>query len=49
MAMVIECTCGTVLREADTDSVVAAAQTHAREVHDMDMTTEQARDMVRAE
>ncbi len=43
----IECPCGTVLRGADEDAVVAEAQTHAKSVHDMELTDEQARSMAR--
>ena len=42
----IECPCGTVLRGSDEDAVVAEAQAHARSVHDMELTDEQARAMV---
>ncbi|MGA9275589.1 DUF1059 domain-containing protein [Ilumatobacter sp.] len=42
----IECPCGTVLRGADEDAVVAEAQSHAQSVHDMELTGEQARSMV---
>jgi predicted small metal-binding protein len=38
----IECPCGVVLRGADDDDVVAAAQEHAKANHDMDLTREQA-------
>ena len=41
----IECPCGTVLRGADEDAVVAEAQAHAESVHDMDLSDEQARSM----
>ena len=41
----IECPCGTVLRGADLDAVVAEAQAHATAVHDMELTDEQARSM----
>jgi predicted small metal-binding protein len=41
----IECPCGTVLRGSDEDTVVAEAQAHAKSVHDMDLTDEQARAM----
>jgi len=41
----IECPCGTVLRAADLDAVVAEAQAHAMSVHDMELTDEQARSM----
>ena len=43
----IECPCGTVLRGADEDAVIAEAQQHAKSVHDMDLTDEQARSMAR--
>ena len=42
----IECPCGTVLRGVDEDEVVAEAQAHAKSVHDMELTDEQARSMV---
>lgn len=42
----IECPCGTVLRGADEDAVIAEARTHAKAVHDMDLSEEQARSMV---
>jgi predicted small metal-binding protein len=43
----IECPCGTVLRGADEDAVVAEALAHAKSVHDMDLTDDQARAMAR--
>ncbi|MBC8195307.1 MAG: hypothetical protein ISR43_05040 [Acidimicrobiia bacterium] len=43
----IECPCGTVLRGVNAEAVVAAARTHARGVHDMDLSDEDARAMVR--
>lgn len=43
----IECPCGTVLRGADEASVVAEAQSHAKSVHEMELTDEQARAMAR--
>ena len=43
----IECPCGTVLRGADEDGVITQAQSHAKAVHDMDLTDEQARAMAR--
>lgn len=43
----IECPCGTVLRGADEEAVVAQAQAHAKSVHDMELTDEQARAMAR--
>lgn len=46
-AKVIECPCGVVLEGADSDDVVTKAQTHAKDVHDMDLSTDQALDMAR--
>jgi predicted small metal-binding protein len=43
----IECPCGTVLRGDSEDAVVGEAQAHARQVHDMELTDEQARAMAR--
>ena len=43
----IECPCGTVLRADDVDGVIAEARQHAKAVHDMDLTEEQARSMAR--
>ena len=43
----IECPCGTVLRAEGIDQVVAEAQQHAKAVHDMDLTDEQAKAMAR--
>jgi predicted small metal-binding protein len=39
---VIKCPCGTVVRARDEASLVAQAQKHAREVHAMELTREQA-------
>jgi predicted small metal-binding protein len=44
---IIECPCGTVLRGDDVESVVAEAQQHAKSVHDMDLSDEQAQSMAR--
>ena len=41
MSKVITCPCGTVVRAEDDDTLVMAAQQHAREVHAMDLTREQ--------
>lgn len=45
--MLIECPCGAVLEQESADAVMAEAQRHAREVHDMVLTDEQARSMAR--
>lgn len=45
--MLIECPCGAVLEGADIDAVVETATGHARDVHDMSLTDEQARAMAR--
>ena len=42
----LECPCGTVVRADDDDELVQLAQTHAREVHEMQLTREQALEMV---
>lgn len=44
----IECPCGTVLRADNEDGVIAAAQEHAKAVHDMDLSEDQARSMAHA-
>jgi predicted small metal-binding protein len=44
---IIECPCGTVLRAPDEDTVVTVAQEHARSVHDMELSDDDARAMVR--
>lgn len=44
---IIECPCGTVLRGSDVQEVVREAQSHAKSVHDMDLTDEQANEMAR--
>ena len=43
----IECPCGTVLRGADEDAVVAEARAHAKAVHDMELSESDARSMAR--
>jgi len=42
MEKVINCPCGFVLKGASDEEVVAKAQAHAREVHQMDLSREQA-------
>lgn len=46
-SMVIECPCGVVLRSDDEPGVMAAAQQHARQTHDMELSDQQAREMAR--
>lgn len=41
MTKVIKCDCGFVVRGGTDDELVRAAQRHAKEVHDMDLTGEQ--------
>ncbi|HSM67981.1 MAG TPA: DUF1059 domain-containing protein [Ilumatobacteraceae bacterium] len=43
----IECPCGTVLRGADEETVIAEARRHAKAVHDMDLSDDDARAMAR--
>ena len=49
MTKVIHCPCGFVVRAADEEALVAQAQRHAREVHGMALTREQALAMARPE
>lgn len=42
MTKIIKCPCGTVVRARDDESLIARAQKHAREVHQMELTREQA-------
>lgn len=49
MAKSIQCDCGFVARGESDDELVAAAQKHAREVHDMEITREQVLAMARHE
>lgn len=44
---VIECPCGVVLTGADVGAVVTEARDHARRVHDMELSEEDARAMSR--
>lgn len=46
-AHVIECPCGAVLRASELDEVVASARAHAKSVHDMDLSEDDARSMSR--
>jgi predicted small metal-binding protein len=49
MNKVINCDCGYVVRGSTDDELVANAQTHARDVHNMDITREQALAMAQPE
>jgi len=49
MTKVIRCPCGTVLRAEDDEQVIAQAQRHAKEVHGMELSREQALAMSRSE
>ena len=42
MDKVINCPCGFVVRGADDDELVSKAQEHAKQVHQMELTREQA-------
>lgn len=44
---VIECPCGVVLTAKDVATVIVTAQRHAREVHQMELSEEDARAMAR--
>lgn len=47
MEKVIHCPCGFVLRGASDEEVVKKAQEHAKSVHNMDLSAEQALQMAR--
>jgi len=47
MEKIITCPCGFVLRGANDDEVVEKAQDHARTVHGMELTRDQALEMAR--
>jgi predicted small metal-binding protein len=49
MAKSFTCQCGVVLRGETDDELIANAQRHAREVHDMELTREQVLAMARPE
>lgn len=49
MAQVIHCSCGTVLRAPDREAVIRLARQHASEVHDLELTWEQALAMAHPE
>jgi predicted small metal-binding protein len=42
MDKVIQCPCGTTVRGDDEDELVSKAQQHAKELHGMELTREQA-------
>lgn len=44
---VIECPCGVALTAEDTDKVVRLARQHAEDVHQMDLSEDDARSMAR--
>lgn len=45
MEKIVECPCGAVVRASDEDELVRLTQSHAGEVHDMNMTREQVLEM----
>jgi predicted small metal-binding protein len=47
MEKVIHCPCGFVVKGESDDQLVSRAQEHARQVHQMDLTREQALSMAR--
>ena len=49
MNKVIQCPCGYVMRADSEEALVANAQQHARDTHDMELTSEQALAMARPE
>jgi predicted small metal-binding protein len=46
MEKVISCSCGVAIRGTEDDDMVATARQHAKEVHDMELSQEQARGMI---
>jgi predicted small metal-binding protein len=46
MDKVINCSCGVAIRGADDAEIVASARRHAQEVHDLELTEEQATGML---
>ncbi len=46
-AKVIECPCGALIEGPNERSVVSQAQEHAKSVHDMDLSVDQALSMAR--
>jgi predicted small metal-binding protein len=49
MQKVINCSCGYIVRAENDEALVAKAQEHAKQVHQMDLTREQALAMARPE
>jgi predicted small metal-binding protein len=49
MAKIITCPCGVVIRGQSDEDVVAQAQQHAKNVHQMELSREQALAMARPE
>ncbi|MBA2354560.1 MAG: DUF1059 domain-containing protein [Acidobacteria bacterium] len=47
MKKVIQCPCGTVIEGRDDDDVVRQAQEHAKQVHQMELSRDQALAMAR--
>jgi hypothetical protein len=46
-AKAIECPCGAVIDGESAEDAIAKAQAHAKETHDMELSTEQALSMAR--
>ena len=49
MQKVINCSCGYIVRAENDEKLVAKAQEHAKQVHQMDLTREQALAMAKPE
>lgn len=47
MSKIIHCPCGHVVEGRDDDELVANAQSHARDVHGMDLSSDEALSMAR--
>jgi predicted small metal-binding protein len=49
MTKVIQCPCGYSMRDDDDDSLITAAQAHAKAAHGLELTREQALAMAKPE
>lgn len=47
VAKVIECPCGAIIDGTNDGDIVAKAQSHAKQTHDMELSDEQATSMLR--
>jgi predicted small metal-binding protein len=45
----VECACGAVLKADDQGKLITKVKAHGKEVHDLDMTDEQIKEMIKTE